>query len=258
MKTTRMLLLALAVSTLSACGGGGTPSPTSPIPPGTSQPAPLPPEEGNEARAVPFVVSGWAHNALNEPFVDREIRAVHETTGETVTTRSDAQGRYSISLPDRPGLWDVQIIYAVSTGAWLDNLPSGPDVYAPFPAAQGAIRNFAGTNNWNLYGLVDVSVARSDVELDESLELTLTPVVPNVFGHTETLKIRPRASLDKASRRIPQGWYRVTATQTLRGEEQQLIMSSKRQPTPGLTVEAWFTDHSYNESEMNLYFHPLE
>ncbi|MFC6663354.1 carboxypeptidase-like regulatory domain-containing protein [Deinococcus multiflagellatus] len=208
---------------------------------------------------MPFVVSGRVLNVLGEPFVNREVVAIHEASGATVTARTDAQGRYAIAVPNRPGPWEVKVIYAVSGGGELDLYPWGPDDNPdPFLAADGAVRNFVYTNGHRVYGTVDVGIARSDLVLDDSLELTLTPVVPNALGHTAPLILRPRASLDRAARTVPLGWYRVSAVQTVDGQTVPLLVSSTLNPTPAFAVEAQFSNLYQGEHALTLRFWPQD
>lgn len=238
MNTPRLLLLALALTTLSACGGA-------PMAAGPG-PAPAPGDP-----AVGGTLTGQVLNGEGRPMPNMEVQATHDATESTVSAMTDAQGRYRIALPARPGTWQAEAIIRISEGGDLLAVPDDPEDRTPFSASGTVVRNFVYLNGYSLYGAVDVGVVHSAVELNGSLELTLRPVHPNVLGEVNVLKVQPRKSaLEKTI--IPLGLYEVTAEQTLNGEHQHLLIQTNRQPTPAATAVAGFIRPTVGDERMEL------
>ncbi|MBZ9752287.1 carboxypeptidase-like regulatory domain-containing protein [Deinococcus sp. HMF7604] len=214
MKQATTIILALALTTLSACGGVAS-QPT--LPPHQS-----PQDPERPPAATPYVVSGMVQNTLGEPYVGVTVIATPEGEGALVSTTTDVAGRYRLTLPRTTQAWTAQAHVLMSLGGDGMVVTWGPDEFQPFPGAGGAVRNIAVGIHQPL-GSVDPGVEHSGVELDyETLELTFTPAVPNVFGHTQPFTRRYVEG--EGIRNVPLGLYYVTATQVLQGEVQELMI----------------------------------
>ncbi|WP_019012107.1 hypothetical protein [Deinococcus aquatilis] len=242
MKNAKLLLLALAVTTLSACGGGVTPSQPGPTPPSTGQPAPIPPSPQPPVPGTftPYVMNGTVRTEAGEPLAGVEVFADHTAFyNMNALGKTDTQGRYRIALAHQPGTWAAGGYLRLSFGGQTYEVRLSPDNDTPFDGAQGAVRDFTLSADDLPSGKVNPYVAHSAVELDyDSLEFTFTPDGPNIMGST-TPFTRPFTDgsgvLD-----VPIGRYFVSATHLLNGVKEQFLLSSADQKTFAPRVLAMF------------------
>ncbi|THF70909.1 carboxypeptidase regulatory-like domain-containing protein [Deinococcus sp. Arct2-2] len=244
MKNAKLLLLALTVTTLSACGGGATSGQPAPTPPSTGQPAPIPPSPQLPVPGTltPYVMTGTVRAEAGEPLADVEVFADHTAYyNMNALGKTDAQGRYRIALAHQPGTWAAGAYLRLSFGGQMYEVRLSPDTDMPFDGAQGAVRDFTLGADDLPSGKVNTSVAHSAVELDyDTLDFTFTPDGPNMLGST-TPFTRPFTD-GSGVLGVPIGRYFVSATHVLNGIKEQLLLSSADQKTFAPRVLALFHD----------------
>ncbi|MDB5045233.1 MAG: hypothetical protein JWQ08_1283 [Deinococcus sp.] len=209
-----VVALVLFTALLSACGGpssggGGTP------PPSDSGPSPVPSDPG---QPTPYTMKGTVRNAAGQPVSGAEVWAdntLYYNMNALGTT--DAQGRYSISLPrDQIGTWQAGGRFKTQYGGQWYDLSLAVDNEAAFATDAGAVRHFTlrisgerpgggfyGGKVWPYF-----SSHGGEFEMDQ-VEYTLTPDGPLMDGSVgQTLK---RHLDGPVLPDVPLGRYKVTA-----------------------------------------------
>ena len=246
MKNAKLLLLALSITTLSACGGTSTtPNQPAPTPPGQEHPAPTPPSTPTPpapGTTAPYVMTGTVKTEAGEPITGVEVFADHTAYyNMNALGRTDAQGRYRIPLAHQPGTWNAGAHLRLVVAGQSFEVRLSPDDDTAFDGAQGAVRNFTYKASDAPSGKVNVYIAHSNVELDyDSLEFTFTPDGPNVTGSVAPIK--RKVVFGSGVQDVPLGSYRVSATQMLNGVRQQMLLRSADQPEFTPSVLAQFHD----------------
>lgn len=238
MKKDIALTLLLTVATLCACSGGSAASGT-PTTPSPQKPSPAQPQPGT---AAAWTMSGTVKTEGGEPLAGVEVFADHTAFyNMNAVGKTDAQGRYRIPLAHQPGTWAAGAYYRVKLGAQTFEVRLSPNNDTPFDGSKGAVRDFTFRASDAPAGTVNTYVAHSDVELNyDTLQLTFTPDGPNVLGSTKTFT-RPFVT-GSGIQNVPLGRYQVSASQTLNGAGQQLLLSSADQKTFAPRVLAEFHD----------------
>lgn len=221
------LLLALAVTTLCACGTDAASTRPPPPAPGTS---------------APYTMSGSVKTESGAPLAGVEVFADHTAYyNMNALGTTDAQGRYRIALAHQPGSWAAGAYLKLKLGAERFEVRLAPDNDVPFDGSKGAVRNFTLKASDLPRGTVNTYAAHSDVELDyASLSFTFTPDGPNILGSTAPFK-RPYVD-GSGVQNVPLGRYRVSATQRRGGVTEQLLLSSADQKSFASSVTAAFHD----------------
>lgn len=143
-------------------------------------------------------VVGRILDESGRPIAGAEVTAQYGQSGYYVShsrsARSDANGRYSIHVADRPGTWTVYAKARVNTANGSMMLDLTPNNDAPFAGNAGAVRNFSvkftEQTEDNAYGtgaMVLVTSAIGDYTDLAEVELTLRPVAG---GETITRRLR--------------------------------------------------------------------
>lgn len=232
-KSLSALLLAITLAACGACNGRGE---TNPPTPGSS---------------TAYTMRGTVVNAGGQPVPGAEVWADNTLYyNSNVLGTTDAQGRYSISLPrDSPGTWRAGgKLHKQYNGQWYDVSLEVNDESA-FAADAGAVRNFtlkiSGERpGGGYYGGViwpDANYSDGDFEMGQ-VELTLTPDGPLLDGSSgEVLK----RTLDGSSvANVPLGKYTVAARYVPAGSTPRAMLVSPRDVTSwGQTVSIMFGKH---------------
>lgn len=243
MTPTRLLMLALAVTTLSACGGAGTAQPT-PTPPGTGQPAPT---------AGAYTVTGRVVTEAGAPLAGVKVTATHTVSFTYGSAVTDAQGRYSIALPQQLGSWDVVGYLAVTVCGQRVEARLAPEIDTPFAGAQGAVRDFVYREGDAPTGKVYDYIDNSDVEIDyTTLDVTFTPDGPNAAGSTAPVTIRYPFGYGLPD--MPLGRYFITATHMRGGSKEQLLIATRDQPTYTTRAQGCFLPDSHYGPTLELFW----
>ncbi|MBZ9714988.1 carboxypeptidase-like regulatory domain-containing protein [Deinococcus multiflagellatus] len=244
MNPTRLLLLALTVSTLSACGGAHSaqPAPTTPAP---GVPSPTPPSTPNPGAARPFHMVGVVRNSQGTALAGVRVGADNTVLdGSEVWTTTDAQGRYDLDLSKMPILnsWTAVAHLDVDYNGKAYTLTPELDSTAPFVGQDGAVRNFTlklvgKSPNGGFYGALFYASAgfssAGEVPTFGDVELTLTPSGPLIDG----TKGQPIVLHDDQTPfEVPQGRYTVTA-RSLSGQGAIWLKPRGGQYAPSATVD---------------------
>ncbi|MFC6663355.1 carboxypeptidase-like regulatory domain-containing protein [Deinococcus multiflagellatus] len=255
----RLLLLALTVSTLAACGGGtGQTSPTPPAPsvPGPAQPAPMPTPTPNPTPAPApgaYTVTGRILTESGQPLAGVEVTATHTVSYTYGTAKTDAQGRYTIALPQQLGSWDVVAYRALTACGQTFEVRLAPEVDTPFAGAQGAVRDFVYRKENAPRGKVYDYIDNSDVEIDYStLEVTFTPDGPNAAGSTEAFTVKYPFGYGLPD--MPLGAYFVTASHQRGGQKEGLLIKTRDNPTYAPRVRGCFLPDSHYGPTLELFW----
>ncbi|BDP44026.1 hypothetical protein DAETH_39950 (plasmid) [Deinococcus aetherius] len=215
MNAARIVSALLLATTLAACGETTATGPVTeppvvnpPSDPGTTDPS----------QPTPYTMKGVVRNASGEPLAGVEVWADNTLYDNmNVLGRTDAQGRYSLSLPrDQLGTWQAGGAFKTVYNGDAYELGMEVDNTASFATDAGAIRNFTvktsgekpgggyyGGTVW-VYG----NYKNGDFK-NRYVELTLTPDGPLLDGSTgETLK---RFVDGNTVADVPIGRYTVTA-----------------------------------------------
>ncbi|MPY66409.1 carboxypeptidase regulatory-like domain-containing protein [Deinococcus sp. SDU3-2] len=250
MKNAKLLLLALAVTTLPACGGGAAPGQPGPTPPGQEQPAPTPsPAPAPGA----YTVTGRILTEGGEPLAGVEVTATHTVSYTYGTAKTDAQGRYRIALPQTLGSWDVAASMTLTFGGQDFDLRLAPEIDTPFAGAQGAVRDFVYRAEDAPRGKVFDYISNSDVEIDYgTLEVTFTPDGPNAAKSTETVTIKYPYGYGLPD--LPLGQYYVTASQMRGGVKEQLLIATRDNPNFTPRALARFLPDSHYGPTLELFW----
>lgn len=132
-------------------------------------------------------VTGRVVDEAGRPIAGAEVTARYGQSTYYVShsrsARSDANGRYSLYLADRPGTWTVYAKARVNTANGSMMLDLTPNDDAPFAGNAGAVRNFsvrfAEQTDDSAYGtgaMVVVGSAIGDYTDMTEVDLTLRPV----------------------------------------------------------------------------------
>ncbi|GAA3829169.1 carboxypeptidase-like regulatory domain-containing protein [Deinococcus aetherius] len=248
MNTARLLLLALAVSTLSACGGGES-SPPHPTPPNPTVPTPGQPPPTPGA----YTVTGRILTEDGEPLAGVEVTASHTVTVSYGTAKTDAQGRYNIALPQQLGSWDISASMTLTFGGEDFQVRLAPEIDTPFAGSQGAVRDFVYRAGDAPKGKVFASIGNSDVEIDYStLEVTFTPDGPNAARSTEAFTVQYPFGFGLPD--IPLGQYHVTASHVRGGAREQLLIATRDNPSYVTRALARFLPDSHYGPTLELFW----
>lgn len=246
MNPIRLLLLALAVSTLSACGGGGSGQPI-PTPPGTGQPAPTPPAPGA------YTVTGRVLTEGGEPLAGVEVTATHTVSYTYGSAKTDAQGRYRIALPQTLGSWDVVAYMTLEFGGQRFDVRLAPETDTPFAGSQGAVRDFVYRAEDAPKGKVFDYIDNSNVEIDwGTMEVTFAPAGPNAAGSTEAFTVK--YPFGHGLPDIPLGQYYVTASHMRGGVKEQLLVATRDNPNYSARALARFLPDSHYGPTLELFW----
>ncbi|GGO30430.1 carboxypeptidase-like regulatory domain-containing protein [Deinococcus humi] len=258
MHPTRLLLLALAVTTLSACGGGtahptpapsGQPGPTSP---GTGQPAPTPNPVPAPAPGA-YTMTGRVMAEWGEPLAGVDVYVQHTESRTYTKGVTDAQGRYVVPIPQEAGLWSA-VAYRIMTYSSRD-IPVylAPEDTTPFSSSKGAVRDFVYRVKDAPHGRVIDEIDSLDVEIDyDTLEVTFTPDGPNTANRSEPFTLRYRFGYGLPN--IPLGEYFVTATQMRSGQREPLLIATRDTPTYVSRARARFLPETMHVLAMELFW----
>ncbi|MVN86463.1 carboxypeptidase regulatory-like domain-containing protein [Deinococcus sp. HMF7620] len=224
MHTTRLLLMALALITLPACGGPGTatPGPAEPVP-GPTQPAPQVQQ--------PYVMSGVVRDAAGQPLAGVEVWADNTVYFDmNVVGTTDAGGRYALDLPHNVGTWRAGAKISRPWNGQTFTFTVYPDDRSAFQATTGAVRDFV----WRIQGEYDGGVLGHPVnvyfgggELDwDSLELIFTPQGPLIDDSTAALFNRTLWGGKVTD--VPVDTYSVSATHAPEGTRAAVDVRAER------------------------------
>ncbi|MBB6018185.1 carboxypeptidase-like regulatory domain-containing protein [Deinococcus radiopugnans] len=212
MKYAKLLLLALSLTTLSACGAGNAETPPRKAPPAPGIP--------NTSTARPFHLTGTVKTSQGKPLAGVRVGADNTVLdGSEVWTTTDAQGRYDLDLSAMPILnsWTAVANLTVTSHGQQYTLYPEVDNPAAFLGKDGAVRHFTlrltgKTPNGGYYGArlfanLGLSEAGDMPEFDD-VEFTATPDGPLLDGTAGTPVTLRWAQLPFE---VPQGTYVVTA-----------------------------------------------
>ena len=187
-------------------------------------------------------MSGTVKTEAGEPLAGVEVFADHTAFyNMNAVGKTDAQGRYRLSLAHQPGSWVAGAYYRLKLGAQTLEVRLSPDHDVAFDGSKGAVNNFTFRAGDAPAGTVNTYVAHSAVELDyATLQLTFTPDGPNILGSTKTFS--RSFVMGHGIQNVPLGRYQVSATQTLNGTKQPLLLSSADQKEFAPKVLAEFHD----------------
>lgn len=188
-----------------------------------------------------------------EPLAGVEVYVEHTETRSYAKGVTDAQGRYAIPIPQEPGLWSA-VAYRVMTYSGRD-IPVYlfPQDRTPFPAAQGAIRDFVFRVEDAPKGTVIDEIDSLDVEIDyDTLEVTFTPDGRNAANSTEPFTVKYRFGYGLPS--VPLGEYFVTATQERGGRREPMLIATRDDPTYVLRAHARFQPDTIHVLAMELFW----
>ncbi|WP_019587836.1 hypothetical protein [Deinococcus apachensis] len=200
-----------------------------------------------------YVMTGVVRDDKGNPIAGVEVFADHTAYyNMNAVGKTDAQGRYTITLAHQPGTWNAGAYLRGQVGGQPFEVRLSPDNDTPFDGSKGAVRNFTYKASTGATGKVYTTVAHSAVELDyETLEFTFTPDGPNSAGSTAPLTRKFVMGFGVPN--IPLGRYRVSATHVLNGVKQQLLLSSRQQKNEATSVLAEFTDDSHYGQTLELF-----
>lgn len=214
MNATRTISALLLSVALAACGDA-SPAPTTPLP---GNNGPTTPGPTNPTAPTPYTMKGVVKNAAGQPLAGVEVWA-DNTLGynQNALGKTDAQGRYSISLPrDQIGTWQAGGKFGRQYhGQWFE-LSLVVDNDTAFATADGAIRNFTLMTSGEqpgggYYGgtvWAYLSFGGDEFEMNR-VEVTLTPDGPLLDGSAgQTLKRFVKGNLIED---VPIGRYRISA-----------------------------------------------
>lgn len=251
MNHTRLLLLALTVSTLSACGGGGAEGPTTPAPVPTPTPAPTPspsPSPAPTPTPTPapgaYTVTGRVITANGEPIANAEVTASHTASTTSRSAVTDAQGRYILTLPQTLGSWNVVAYLTLTYSGSEHSVRLNPDVDVPFSGLTGASRDFTFKASDVPMGKVFDYIDNSDVEVDwTTMEVTFTPDGTNAAGQTQPITVKYPFGYGLPD--MPLGDYYVSASHLRNGVKEQLLVVTRTNPNYATRTLARFTYDSH-------------
>ncbi|BDP43989.1 hypothetical protein DAETH_39580 (plasmid) [Deinococcus aetherius] len=200
-----------------------------------------------------YVMTGTVRDEKGNPIAGVEVFADHTAYYDmNAVGKTDAQGRYTITLAHQPGTWNAGAYLRGEAGGQPFEVRLSPDNDTPFDGSKGAVRDFTYKASTGATGKVYTTVAHSAVELDyETLEFTFTPDGPNAAG--STAPFNRKFVMGSGVPDIPLGRYRVSATQVLNGVRQQLLLSSRLQKNEATSVLAEFTDDSHYGKTLELF-----
>jgi len=170
----------------------------------------------NPAKAVPYTMTGVVKDAQGKPLEGVQVLASNTLYSGSVVGYTDANGRYSLKLPQLIGTWaPVTRITRTSSGQ-AHELPLFPLNTQTFAGSEGAVRDFVWkisgkTPTGGSYGAslwVNRSFSGEDFEVSR-LELELVPVslADGSKGRALTVRYDNGAIPD-----VPLGRFTVTAT----------------------------------------------
>ncbi|WP_019587835.1 carboxypeptidase-like regulatory domain-containing protein [Deinococcus apachensis] len=247
MKNAKLLLLALAVTTLSACGGSAAPDQPGPTPPGAEQPSSSTPTPGA------YTVTGRVLTEAGEPLAGVEVTASHTVSYTYGSAKTDAQGRYHIALPHTLGSWDVGASMTLTFGGQNFDVRLSPEDDHPFAGSQGAVRDFVYRAEDTPKGKVLDYIDNSNVEIDYStLEVTFTPDGPNAAKNTETVTVKYPYGYGLPD--LPLGQYYVTASHRRGGVNEQLLIATRDNPNYAARALARFLPDSHYGPTLELFW----
>ncbi|GGO31815.1 carboxypeptidase-like regulatory domain-containing protein [Deinococcus humi] len=250
MKNAKLLLLALAVTTLSACGGGATPSQPGPTPPGQEQPGPTPaPQPAPGA----YTVTGRILTEAGQPLAGVQVTASHTVSYTYGSGVTDAQGRYRIALAQQLGSWNVSATMTLTFGGEDFEVRLAPEDDNPFAGAHGAVRDFVYRAKDAPKGKVFDYIDNSNVEIDyNTMEVTFTPDGPNSAHSTAPFMVKYPFGYGLPD--IPLGQYKVTATHVRNGVKEQLLIATRDNPNYLPQAVARFLNDSHYGPNMELFW----
>lgn len=198
----RSLILPFALAIVAACGGDGTSS-----------------EGDMTPRAYTAIGRVLAEDGT--PIEGAEVVADNQLVYDAnVIGRSDANGRYRLSLPSIAVTWHMSATHVVRFHGRAYSIPLDPSDDAPFAGNAGGVRDFtwrlAGERpDGGLYGSDVIGYNEpGDFSYDiEDVELTLVPDGAIIDGSAGTTIVDTLASSPEgfAVRDVPIGRYTISA-----------------------------------------------
>lgn len=249
MKNAKRLLLALTITTLSACGGGAS-GQLVPTPPGTGQPSPTPPRTPAPGT---YIVTGRIITEGGQPLAGVQVTAMHTVSYTYSSAVTDAQGRYRLTLPQQLGSWAVGASMTLTFDGQDFDVPLSPEDDTPFAGSQGAVRDFVYRAGDAPKGKVLDYIDNSNVDIDYStLEVTFTPDGPNAAGSTEAFTVK--YPFGSGLPDLPLGQYSVTASQMRGGVKEQLLIATRDNPNYSARALARFLPDSHYGPTLELFW----